>query len=244
MLKQVIWSILSKTNEQFFALVKVKNVLKSIVTLFRTSTFFKRFSCSAKEQTWNNQATTQLDKSKCFVFRLPQVHTGTRKLFVRLIKFSCCFLFYKKFSLCCINKQNPTSARIKLNHVQMRLLRTELSVEFWFGLDWILGSPCTLISPILLDLVGGRIVSLCILHASKKKRFARVLSHGITCLWLSGHNNRHSLQYKPITRQSLCYSAGDAALKVKSKLYPSVIWHCEVSIFLSCQKFKLSSIEI
>lgn len=52
-------------------------------------------------------------------------------------------------------------------------------------------------------------------------------SYNYTCLWLASIKNRYSLQSKPIIRQSLCCSAGDAALKVKSKLSR----HCYISIF-------------
>lgn len=94
-----------KNKQAAFSHVKVKNVIKSIATLFRTSAFFKRFSCRAKEQTRMDLATTQLDKSKCFLFTLFQVRRGTGKSLARLIKCSFCFFFYKKLSLCFIYKQ-------------------------------------------------------------------------------------------------------------------------------------------
>lgn len=85
-----------QNKQAVFAHVKVKNVIKSIVTLFRASTFFKRFSCRAKEQTRMNRTTTQLDKSKCFLCTLPQGDKGKEKSLTRLIKCNCCCLSCEK----------------------------------------------------------------------------------------------------------------------------------------------------
>lgn len=50
---------------------------------------------------------------------------------------------------------------------------------------------------------------------TSKEEFARVFLY--SCLWLSSMKSRYSLQYKPISHQSLCYSAGDILSRVNSE---------------------------
>ena len=122
----------------------------------------------------------------------------------------------------------------------MRLYTSRLSNDF--SVDWTgFLAFCPRLKSITFDSVHKRVV-LCRPGKQVRRVFFLTVIRGLRRM--SSHNNRECLQQKLINHQPLCYTAGDCASEVTNKLYLSVVWHCEVSIFLCCQEFKQSSTEV